>query len=448
MKKPLIAVITLVLIAVVLIAGFLVTRDTTPRKPADAYVGITYCGDKVQDGKALIDKVKDYTNLFILNSGTLQRDLDSVNELGDYAIAKGMYFMPYFGNYVQSTLAPWLDSAKERWGDHFLGVYYADEPAGKMLDSYVEFKDQATGNTITKTRYGDIFIEQPNGVQINYEIEGPIVLYEPSADGEANYEETFYQNGTIKATNPNPDGFSYHSYNQLQSLRPFKDINETYQRFVDRDSTSIAFLKSKTSILTTDYDLYWYDYKMGYDVMLTQLGWNLSTTWQIAQIRGAATLQNKDWGVIIAWKTQTAPYLDSGEEILNQMTTAYHCGANYIVVFDYYDSDSGAYGSMQEEHFEAVKTFWNKVVTNANEVKGSVQADAAVVFPYNYALGGRWADDNVWGIFKADSQTREMWATMQSALETHGLKLDIIFNDPFFVLPSKYQTIYNLTGVE
>ena len=167
------------------------------------------------------------------------------------------------------------------------------------------------------------------------------MLYEPSVDGGANYEETFYQNGTITVINPNPDGFSYRSYNQLQSIRPFKDVNETYQRFVDRDSTNIAFLKSKTNILTTDYDLYWYDYKMGYDVMLTQLGWNLSTTWQIAQIRGAATLQNKDWGVIITWKTQTAPYLDSGAEILNQMKTAYQCGANYIVVFNYYDSNSG-----------------------------------------------------------------------------------------------------------
>ena len=52
-----------------------------------------------------------------------------------------------------------------------------------MLDDYVQFEDAATGNSITKTRYGDIFVEQPNGVQINYEIEGPIRLYEPSSDG-------------------------------------------------------------------------------------------------------------------------------------------------------------------------------------------------------------------------------------------------------------------------
>src|SRR5512133_2792120 len=102
---------------------------------------------------------------------------------------------------------------------------------------------------------------------------------------------------------------------------------------------------------------------------------------------------------------------------------------------------------MQEEHFEAVKTLWNKVVTNANEVKGSIQADAAVVFPYNYALGGRWAEDNVWGIFKADTRTMQMWTAMQSAIETHGLKLDILYDDPACPLQAKYQTVYNMTDI-
>ena len=71
------------------------------------YVGVTYCGNSVKDGKALIDKVKHYTNLFVLQSGTLQRDLESVNELGDYAISSGMYFLPYFGYYIEETKMGW-----------------------------------------------------------------------------------------------------------------------------------------------------------------------------------------------------------------------------------------------------------------------------------------------------------------------------------------------------
>jgi hypothetical protein len=150
LRKALTPAIATLIIVIVLAAGFIVTNTGTQTKNPDAYVGVTYCGDTVEDGKALINKVKGYTNLFVLNSGLLQRDFESVNELGDYAVKAGMYFLSYFGTYVQATFEPWLEDAKQRWGDHFLGVYYGDEPAGKMLDDYVEYSDPATGDTITK----------------------------------------------------------------------------------------------------------------------------------------------------------------------------------------------------------------------------------------------------------------------------------------------------------
>ena len=70
---------------------------------------MSYGGDSVIDGKLLIDKVKEYSNLFVLQSGSLQRDLNSVNELGDYAVSSGMYFLPYFGNYIELTFSDWLE---------------------------------------------------------------------------------------------------------------------------------------------------------------------------------------------------------------------------------------------------------------------------------------------------------------------------------------------------
>jgi|LSQX01.1.fsa_nt_gb hypothetical protein len=442
MKKALIAVVVVVGIAIFLIAGLLVVNQTIHKKAPDTYVGITYCGNTVEDGKALIDKVKGYTNLFVLNSGLLQRDFDSVNELGDYAVDAGMYFIPYFGNYIQATFSVWLENAKERWGDQLLGVYYSDEPAGKMLDDYVQYKDSLTGNQITKTRYGDIFVEQQDGVQINYEIEGPIRLYEPSSDGNANFEKIFYPNGTTKVVNTAPNGFSYGSYVELQTVKPFKDNDDAFQRFIDRDKSNIEFISSKTRVYTTDYDLYWFDYLAGYDVIWSQVGWNLSYSQQIAQIRGAGEVLNKDWGVIITWKYQNPPYFTTSAEILDQMKTAYDCGADYIVVFNYYDKSSSKYGTMQEEHFKAVETFWKDSVTNANVVKGSIQADSALVFPHNYAWGGRWRDDNVWGIFKADERTWRMWDIMQSALDQHGFNLDIVYDDVNYPLSSKYLNNY------
>lgn len=441
MKRVITAAIAIVIISTFLLAGLLIINLNSHDKIASAYVGVAYCGDTVENGKLLIDKVKGYTNLFVLQSGLLQRDLKSVDELGDYAVGAGMYFLPYFGNYVQTSFSVWLESAKQRWGDHFLGVYYADESGGKMLDDYVVFEDSATGDSITKTRYGDVAVQKVNGVVINYDLEGVIHLYEPTASG-INSEAAFYPNGTVQIVKPAPNGFSYHSYQELQKIRPFKDINDTAQRFYDRNKSNIDYLRNSSTVFTSDYALQWFDYKAGYDVVLGQLGWNMSLNQQIAFMRGAANVQGKDWGVVITWKYQQAPYLANGSEILIQMRTAYECGAKYLIIFDYYDSDSNAYGSMQPEHFDALKSFWNNVIKNPIEVKGSVKGDSVVVLPHNLGYAGRWMEDHIWGIFKSDNQTRQIWNIMQTALQEHGLKTDIVYADENFILPPEYQNVY------
>jgi hypothetical protein len=445
MKRTNVEAITVIVIVIVLSTAFLVTKFDFSGKAADAYVGVAYCGNSISDGKMLIDKVKGYTNLFVLQSGLLQRDFKSIDELGDYAVSAGMFFLPYFGAFVQASFSSWVENAKNRWGDHFLGVYYADEPGGKMLDSYVTFEDSATGDKITKTEYGDVFVQQPDGVQINYDFNGIIHLYEPS-NTEINNEATFYPNGTVDIVKAAPNGFSYHSYQQLQNIRPFKDVNETAQRFIERDKNNIEYLNGNTKVFTSDYGLYWFDYLSGYDVVLSQIGWNLTLNQQIAQIRGAAEMQGKDWGAVITWKYQQPPYLDNGTEILSQMRTTYECGAKYIVLFDYYDSDSNSYGTMQEEHFQALESFWKDDIKNPNESRDSTKADSALVLPQNYGWGTRWMEDKVWGIFKADTQTKQIWELMQSTLQKHGLKTDIIFADSEFTLQAQYQNVYSLNS--
>jgi uncharacterized protein YndB with AHSA1/START domain len=96
--------------------------------------------------------------------------------------------------------------------------------------------------------------------------------------------------------------------------------------------------------------------------MFTQVGWNLNLTQQIAEIRGAATLQDKDWGAIITWKYTEPPYLDSGANIYNQMVTAYNAGAKYITIFNYpYNNTDNIYGTLTDEHFRALERFWNNI---------------------------------------------------------------------------------------
>jgi hypothetical protein len=172
------------------------------------------------------------------------------------------------------------------------------------------------------------------------------------------------------------------------------------------------------------------------------MGWNHTTAQQVALVRGAADMHNKDWGVVVTWKYTRFPYLDNGTEILNQLTTAYECGAKYFVLFNYYEPDSGPYGTMQDEHYEALETFWNTVVTNPEVEYISITADSVLVLPENYGWGMRWQTDKIWGIFEADNLTLQLWNQAQTALEQHGLKLNIIYDDPNLKIPATYANVY------
>ena len=104
-----VAIITVALVAVIL------NTNRPDQKLTNTFVGVSFGGNSVAQGEQLVDKVKGYANLFVLQSGVLEQDFNSVNELGDYAVAAGMYFLPYFGAYVPSTFAAWLVSAEQRW---------------------------------------------------------------------------------------------------------------------------------------------------------------------------------------------------------------------------------------------------------------------------------------------------------------------------------------------
>jgi len=445
--KRVLTVSAILIITLLLFAVFFVNYSN--HSTETVFVGVTYCGNSVEEGKLLIDKVKDYTNLFVLQSGVLQRDFGSVDELGDYAVSAGLYFLPYFGYYIEESFSVWLETAKQKWSAHLLGVYYSDEPGGKMLDDYVEFRNTTTGDSIMKTRYGDVVLEKSDGIVIIYKIDGIIHLSLPdsnqnlnSTDGtETGVYATFYPDSTITVDEPNATLPNYATYEQLSSLRPLKDVHEAADRFTTRNQHNVEYLSNSTTVFTSDYALYWFDYLAGYDVILAHVGWNHTLNQHLALIRGAARLQNKDWGIVITWKYKSSPYLDTGTEILNQMSTAYECGAKYFVLFNYYD-DLNPHGTMKDEHYTALESFWNDVIKNPRVVHGSIKADSVLVLPKNYGWGMRSPEDKIWGIFKPDNQTHAISDLMESILKEHDLQTDIVYDDPGFPLPSEYQHIY------
>jgi len=241
------------------------------------------------------------------------------------------------------------------------------------------------------------------------------------------------------------------TYQQVKSKNLLSDWDGAAKLFINKTSTPIVDFKKQWNItkgdfpvFTSDYALYWWDYKSGYDMVLAQLGWNNTVAQEIALARGAANLQGKSWGTILTWKYTQAPYLAVGEEIFSQMKTSYENGAQYVILFNYAKDMTGPYGTLQEQHFQALERFWNEVFQNSAIIHGGVKAQAVLVLPENYGWGMRNPNDKIWGIWEPDSASNQFWAQLQSKLEQYGTQLDIVYSDSVYPVVGRYHNIFFL----
>ena len=537
--KLLVAIIVIVLLVGSIAAtSYVVLKQEEQQKPF--YIGVTYCGSSVQEAKELIDKVKNYTNLFILQSGSLMTNSAAMNEIGDYAIASNLNFAVYRGTSSYGSdidLDQWISTAKERWGKHFMGIHYSDELGGRMLDQGTTFrytqyiKDGVSGviksqdGSIQWNLNGTIFRYLSNGTITNrmshhvsyypngtvtssvgnnvYTTENiteytpPILSYEQilEQNGIQSYDDaiklfgeelngsvrwsfngtdftyypdgyihsfvfhtiSYYPNGTVTSsvgnnvyTTENITEYTLPilSYEQILEQNPLQNYDDAAKLFVNDGKYLLFENINKTQlneksilVFTSDYGLYWWDYQSGYDVVFAQLGWNHTVTQDIGLVRGAANLQGKSWGTVITWKYTQPPFLTDGEEMFKQMKNSYESGAEYVLIFNY-SEDPANPNILQEEHFQALERFWNDVVQNPKIKHGNIKADTALVLPQNYGWGMRHPDDNIWGIWQPDETSQQIWNQLQNKLDKHGLKLDIVYEDPNYPVTEKYANIY------
>ena len=206
---------------------------------------------------------------------------------------------------------------------------------------------------------------------------------------------------------------------------------------------SLNFISpSEFTLFTSDYALYWFDYKAGYDVILAQFGWNYSRQLNIALCRGAATVQNKDWGAIVAWTYTHPPYLGSGEELFNDLTLAYENGAKYILVFD--SNEEYTDTILDEEHLDALKRFWEYAKNNPRS--WSLLRDrVAFVLPKDYGYGFRGPYDKIWGLWESDELSYEISERLGILLKEYGPKLDVVYDD-CLELDNTYQAYFFWNG--
>ena len=224
----------------------------------------------------------------------------------------------------------------------------------------------------------------------------------------------------------------------LHRYRPVieaEDVPDAANQFVGALNRSLNWITigftelTDFPLFTSDYGLYWFDYKGGYDVVLSQLGWNYSRQLNIALVRGAATIQKKEWGAIITWTYNNPPYIESGKDLYEDLVLAYENGAKYIVIFDSNEDYSG--GILENEHLEAMKQFW-QYIEDYPRKEEPIGERVAYVLPKDYAYGFRGPKDKIWGLWEAESIlefSEKLCTELSRLMVIYEKRLDIIYDD-------------------
>jgi hypothetical protein len=256
---------------------------------------------------------------------------------------------------------------------------------------------------------------------------------------------TYQPNGTVQNINgttvTNQGTISqFEPYQELWNSRPLQTYAQEANSFVNSERHTLGSIDNQSAVrlFTSDYALYWFDYKATYDVVLAQLGWNDNPAQELALARGAADMQNKSWGSMITWTTSAYPSLPNGGKMYDELKLSYEDGAKYAVAFNYAPGDNGT-GLLQDEHFAALQKFWTNVVQNPRETN-NVTAQDALVLPRNYGWGMRNQNDNIWGLWQPDSSSQQSWNSLQASLAKYGSKLDILYDDPAYPIEGDINT--------
>ncbi len=220
----------------------------------------------------------------------------------------------------------------------------------------------------------------------------------------------------------------YENWTSVAKADNYTDASNQFVHAINGSLTRLSVYENVTDVplFQSDYAFYWWDYKAGYDTLLAQFGWNYSRQLNIAQLRGAATVQNRDWGVIVSWEYTLPPYIESGAELYNDLVLSYQNGAKYLVVFD--SDEEYTQTILQQEHLDAIKQFWEYAKENPRSAVPATDR-VAYVLPDDYGYGFRGPHDKIWGLWQATEFEAQICNTLDALIKKYGTKLDIIYYD-------------------
>lgn len=367
--KQLTTLLILLLILPLCLNCGLPTKAVTAQTSPSLYVGVDVAFESIAATEQLIDNISSYTNFFVIGcyGGYNETRLTIISQ---YVYDKGLTFIVYTDD-PRYPSKQWLTDAQNNYGNHFLGIYFYDEPGGKQLDQSTPYP----------------------------------VVPETAVTEAANYSFSDAANQYVSTLN-----------GWLRS-GPFA-ITKNFPS------------SSKYQLFTSDYTLYWYDYEAGYDTVFAEFALSYNRTLNIDLCRGAATVQNKDWGIMITNAYTQPPYMESGPNLYNDMLLAYENGAKYIIVFD--SNPNFTQSVLQPGQLDAMKQFWQYAQTNPRTIS-PVSDRSAYVLPEDYAYGFRSpTQDTIWGLWtlpQNDSLLLDISMSISTLFQMYGNNLDIVYPD-------------------
>jgi hypothetical protein len=338
------------------------------KPPPEVFVGIDVAYDNVAEIKLLVDEIMPYTNTIVIGSAGITLDMAKLDDVCQYVYDRGFYFMIY----AHPQDNPDELAIQRQW----------------VLDA--------------KPRWGEYFLglyafDEPGGRQLD--------------------------NASYKIV----DDEHWFAVNYTDAADKYVNTAFIYLHHMIEDQMGGLDLP----LFTSDYALYWFDYKAHYDVVFAEFGWNYSRHLNVALDRGAANVQNRDWGVMITWTYTQPPYLESEKELYDDLVLAYENGAKYILVFD--TNENYTHSSLKEEHsvrLDALKRFWQYATDNPRP-SDPPSDRVAYVLPKDYGYGFRGPNDTIWGLWGADKDERSFKISTEvgGLIDEYQNRLDIIYDD-------------------
>jgi hypothetical protein len=415
-------------------------------------------------------------------------------QICDYAFKSGLnIIISSDTNSLGPNLSAILSIAPTRWGSHFLGLYFNDEPGGHMLDGSVFLNTVTNINSSNIT--GSIFKDGsdvvsftegltqimvfPSG-RINIDqmptyfggwgitnSQNQTTTTNPIAGAiDPDNDTTYYVNGTItylafgsmdtltyepNGTVLDQDGqcvtdegniSRFTPYQQVLNLDPLLNCTDVANEYANNLKITLSQIGNQTDVnlFTSDYGLYWFDYLGGYNTVFGEMFGQQIDKQALALLRGAADMQGKSWGVMIEPASQTPLALQTGNQMLNELRQTYEDGAEYAVVFNYAPNSNSTMGLLQDQQFAALQNFWVNVVQNP-KVTNNVKGQDVLVLPAGYGWGMRSPTDTIWGLWQPDNSSQQVWNAVQASLAKYGSKLDIVYENSAYPMVG-YRVFY------